>query len=171
MKQHFAMFAAYNHWANATVFEACGTLSHDAFVHDTGAAFGSAMRTLNHLLATDRIWMKRFTGEGSAPTSLDAILFEQLDDLRAARQTEDRRIIDWVDRLDDDALGGTISYSPLTGQGQTVSQRLGPALAHLFNHQTHHRGQLHGILTTLGQPSPVLDLVYFQRTGEGRAFA
>ena len=54
---------------------------------------------------------------------------------------------------------------------RTVSQRLAPALCHLFNHQTHHRGQAHMILTVLGKPSVPLDLIYFQRTEEGRAFA
>ena len=52
-----------------------------------------------------------------------------------------------------------------------ISQRLAPALAHLFNHQTHHRGQAHTILSLLGKEPPPLDLVYFQRTEEGRAFA
>ena len=54
---------------------------------------------------------------------------------------------------------------------RTISQRLAPALAHFFNHQTHHRGQAHMILTVLGRPSVPLDLIYFQRTEEGRAFA
>lgn len=54
---------------------------------------------------------------------------------------------------------------------RTVSQRLAPALAHFFNHQTHHRGQAHTILTVLGKPSLQLDLIYFQRTEDGREFA
>jgi uncharacterized damage-inducible protein DinB len=54
---------------------------------------------------------------------------------------------------------------------RTISQRLAPALAHFFNHQTHHRGQAHAALTALGRPSPELDLIYFQRTEEGRPFA
>ena len=54
---------------------------------------------------------------------------------------------------------------------RTVSQRLAPALDHFFNHQTHHRGQAHTILTVLGRPSVPLDLIYFQRTEEGRAYA
>ncbi len=87
-----------------------------------------------------------------------------------AREAEDQRIIDWVQGLDDAALAGRFTYMPMTDM-RTVSQRLSPALAHFFNHQTHHRGQAHMILTTLGRPSIPLDLSYFQRSEEGRAFA
>ena len=67
-------------------------------------------------------------------------------------------------------LAGRFTYMTVTDM-RTVSQRLAPALDHFFNHQTHHRGQAHMILTVLGQPSLQLDLVYFQRTEEGRAYA
>ncbi|MDH8644600.1 DinB family protein, partial [Klebsiella pneumoniae] len=67
---------------------------------DRGAFFKSVHGTLNHLLATDRIWMKRFTGEGDAPDRLDAILFDTFDALRAARAAEDARIVAYVDGLD-----------------------------------------------------------------------
>jgi uncharacterized damage-inducible protein DinB len=128
------------------------------------------MGTLNHILTADRIWMKRFTGEGDAPATLDAILYRDLPSLTIARETEDRRIVDWVDTLDYKALSGRFTYMTATDM-RTISQRLSPALDHFFNHQTHHRGQAHMILTVLGRPSVPLDLSYFQRTEEGRAYA
>ena len=164
------MFAAYNQWANARVYEAAAELEEAEFVRDTGAFFRSMMGTLNHLLVADRVWMKRFTGEGDAPTSLDAILFADFAKLRAAREAEDKRIVKWVGGLSEKAFSGRFTYMTVTDM-RTVSQRLAPALAHLFNHQTHHRGQAHTILTTLGKPSLLLDLIYFQRTEEGRAYA
>lgn len=170
MKQHFAMMAAYNAWANRRVYEAAAQLDDEDYRRDVGAFFKSMHGTLNHLLATDRIWMKRFTGEGDAPTALDAIVHETLPALALAREAEDKRIIAWVDSLSREALAGRFTYMTVTDL-RTVSQRLAPALAHLFNHQTHHRGQAHTILTSLGQPSLALDLIYFQRTEEGRAFA
>ena len=154
MKQHFMMFAAYNQWANGRIYDAAADLDDEEFNRDVGAFFGSLMGTLNHLLAADRIWMKRFTGEGDAP----------------AREAEDRRIIDWLSGLSDKALSGRFTYMTLSDM-RTVSQRLAPALAHVFNDQTHHRGQAHMILTVLGRPSVLLDLAHFQRTEEGRAFA
>jgi uncharacterized damage-inducible protein DinB len=166
MLNHFRMFADYNCWANARLYDACGLLSDEEFGADKGAFFRSAQGTLNHLLAADRIWLKRFTGEGVAPASLDRPLYETFADLRAAREIEDRRIIDWVDGLTDADLTAIISYSPITMPGRNELP-LGPILTHVFNHQTHHRGQVHTILTALGHPSVVLDLVYFL-LGDGK---
>ncbi len=170
MKQHFAMMAAYNKWANGVVYDAAGRLDAERLKRDTGAFFGSVLGTLNHLLVADRIWMKRFTGQGDASTKLDTIIHDALPELQKARQAEDIRIVTWIDSLDEEALAGRFTYLTVTDM-RTISQRLAPALAHLFNHQTHHRGQVHAILTTLGEPSLSLDLIYFQRTEEGRAFA
>jgi uncharacterized damage-inducible protein DinB len=170
MKPHFQMCAAYNRWANARVYEAAAELNDAEFTRDTGAFFGSMMGTLNHILVADRIWMKRFTSEGEAPSSLDAIVHPNLAPLRVAREAEDQRIAGWIERLDEAALAGRFTYITVTDM-RTVSQRLAPALAHFFNHQTHHRGQAHMILTSLGRPSVQLDMIYFQRTPEGREFA
>jgi len=170
MKQHFSMFAAYNAWANSAVYEAAGELTQAERDRDMGSFFKSITGTLNHLLVGDRIWMKRFTGEGQAPASLDTILFADFEPLHAARIAEDKRIVDWINTLDAKALAGRFTYLTVTDM-RTISQRLAPALAHLFNHQTHHRGQVHAMLTALGQPSLQLDLIYFQRTEVGRAFA
>lgn len=170
MQQHFQMFASYNRWANARVYEAAAALDEAALNRDTGAFFGSLLGTLNHVLVADRIWLKRFTGEGSAPTKLDTILHPDLIGLTGARMAEDRRIVEWIGTLSEEQLAGRFTYQTVTDM-RTVSQRLAPALAHFFNHQTHHRGQAHGILTSLGKPSIQLDLIYFQRTEEGRAFA
>jgi uncharacterized damage-inducible protein DinB len=166
MAQHFRMFADYNRWANARLYEACRLLSDEEFRADKGAFFGSAQRTLNHLLAADRIWLKRFTGEGSVPASLDGLLYETFADLRAARDIEDQRIIDWVDGLTEADLSAIISYKPVT-MPDKIELPLGPLLSHVFNHQTHHRGQVHTVLTALGRPSVVLDLAYFL-LGDGK---
>ncbi len=170
MKRHFLMMAAYNRWANTRIYEAAADLTGEEWQRDTGAFFRSMMGTLNHLLVTDRIWLHRFTGEGAAPPSLDIILHEDFADLRRARQAEDERIARWIESLAGEAFGGRFSYTTISDM-RTISQRLAPALHHLFNHQTHHRGQAHMILTVLGRPSTGLDLIAFQRTEEGRSFA
>jgi uncharacterized damage-inducible protein DinB len=162
MKDHFEMFAAYNRWANEVVYAAAAMLTREELGSNRGAFFGSMMGTLNHLLCADRIWMRRFTGKGEAPAALDVILFEELAALEAARKAEDERIADWVSSIPQEALGQNFSYTPITNP-QLVTQRLGSAMSHFFNHQTHHRGQCHMILTSLGKPSITLDLVYFQR--------
>ena len=170
MKQHFMMFAGYNAWANGRIYDAAAQLTQDEFRRDTGVFFKSVMGTLNHILVADRIWLKRFTGEGDAPATLDTVLFEDIGKLRAAREDEDKRIMKWIGGLSDKALSGRFTYMTVTDM-RTVSQRLAPALDHFFNHQTHHRGHAHAALTMLGNPSVTLDLIYFQRTPEGSAFA
>ncbi len=145
-------------------------LSEEEFQRDVGAFFKSMMGTLNHLLVADRIWMKRFSGGGEAPATLDAILHRDFSKLRQARELEDQRFVDWIGTLTDRSLAGRFTYITVTDV-RTVSQRLAPALAHVFNHHAHHRGQAHTILTSLGKPSVELDLVLFQRTESGREFA
>ena len=166
MKDHFQMFAAYNHWANAAIYEAAGALSAEEFASDRGAFFGSMMGTLNHILCADRIWMRRFTGTGEAPAALDTVLHPDFEVLHEARAAEDRRITGWIDTLTEAQLAANFTYTPITNP-QTVTQKLGSALSHFFNHQTHHRGQCHMILTSLGKPSLTLDMVAFLRA-EGR---
>jgi len=107
---HYRMFGRYNAWANSRLYDATARLSAEQYRADRGAFFKSVRGTLNHLLVTGRIWMQRFTGEGDAPNRLDAILFESFDDLRTARAAEDRRIVDFVDGLDDGRIAGTIKY-------------------------------------------------------------
>lgn len=170
MRDHFMMMADYNSWANRLIYEAAAALSDDEFHANKGAFFGSLSGTLNHLLATDRIWMRRFTGSGEAPNRLDTVLHADFDTLAEARRAEDMRIAGWVSGLTEEDLRGTITYTPISNP-TPVSQKLSPALAHLFNHQTHHRGQCHMILTALGKPSLSLDLAFFQRTPEGRKYA
>jgi uncharacterized damage-inducible protein DinB len=159
---HYRMFGHYNEWANGRLYDAAAQLSDEQYRADRGAFFKSVHGTLNHLLVTDRIWMQRFTGEGSAPDRLDTILFESFDELRAAREAEDRRITDYVDGLDDARIAGTIKYRRISTPEQ-FEQPLAPALAHWFNHQTHHRGHVHALLTGLVGKAPELDLLYFQR--------
>jgi uncharacterized damage-inducible protein DinB len=159
---HYRMFGHYNAWANGRLYAAVARLSVEQYRVDRGAFFKSVHGTLNHLLVTDRIWMQRFTGMGDAPSRLDAILFETFDELRTARELEDRRIVDFVDSLDDARIAGTIKYRRVSSPEQ-FEQQLAPALAHWFNHQTHHRGQVHAVLTGLVGEAPELDLLFFQR--------
>src|SRR5260370_449133 len=141
---HYRMFGHYNAWANGRLYDATARLSTEQYRADRGAFFKSVHGTLNHLLVTDRIWMQRFTGEGDTPSRLDAILFERLDDLRAAREAEDRRIIDFVDGLDDGRLPREIKYRRRSS-AEEFEQPLGPALAPWVNHPTHDRGRVHGL--------------------------
>jgi uncharacterized damage-inducible protein DinB len=169
LADHFRMFAIYNGWANRRLYAAAAALSDEDYRADRGAFFGSVQGTLNHLLVADRIWMSRFTGAGPTYPRLDLILHEDLNDLGAAREAEDERIVSWVESLDDESLARSFTYRTIAVASE-VTQPLAPALAHFFNHQTHHRGQVHALITATGGRAavPELDLIYFQReTGIG----
>lgn len=158
----YEMFAVYNRWANERLYAAAAALTDAEYRADRGAFFRSLHGTLNHLVATDRIWMKRFTGTGDAPDRLDAIVAEDLPTLTRQRRAEDERIVAFVAGLSEEALARRFRYRTVTAP-RTVEQELAPALDHVFNHQTHHRGQAHVILTGLGKDAPPLDLLFFQR--------
>lgn len=165
--EQFATLGAYNAWANRRLYESAAVLSAEHFAEDRGVFFRSMRGTLNHILCADRIWLRRFTGAGDAPDRLDATLFEAFEPLRVAREAEDARIEAYVAGLSEADLAETVRYSPLTQPG-TIEGRLGPTLLHVFNHQTHHRGQAHAVLTGFGLPAPGMDLVAFLReTGRG----
>lgn len=162
MKSHYLMFARYNRWANKLLYDAAAGLDDAQYRADRGAFFKSLHGTLNHMLVTDRIWMQRFTGEGDIYDRLNLTLFEVLADLRAAREAEDERIVGFIEARSDADFEGTFRYRRVSTPDQ-FEQKLAPTLAHFFNHQTHHRGQAHAILTSLEGQAPELDLLYYQR--------
>ena len=167
MIRSLEMMAAYNDWANRRLYDACGRLERDDLHAGLGAFFGSLHGTLNHLLVADRIWLARLAGEAPPALTLDEILHDDFADLRKARTAEDARLIAFVDGLGDDALAAEISYTTVI-RPTTVRQPRWSALMHVFNHQTHHRGQCHAMLTRVATEAPGFDLIEFQReTGQG----
>jgi uncharacterized damage-inducible protein DinB len=153
VKAHFEQCAAYSRWANARLHEAALALSDADYLRDVGVFFRSMHGTLNHLLLTDRIWLKRLTGEGEHPNRLDAVIHEDRRALASARADEDDRIARYVASLDDALLQGLHRYA--TTSGTQFEQRRTDILAHLFNHQTHHRGHAHAILSICTGREPI----------------
>lgn len=163
MLEQFKHLAGYNLWANTRIYEAALALDDAQQWRQLGLFFGSLGGTLNHLLVTDRVWMKRFAGTGDHPDKLNAILHHDLRTLWAARQAEDQRIADYVDSLDAAKLEETFTYRKMTTPEQ-VTSKLWPDLLHFFNHQTHHRGQAHTALSLItGQEPPSLDMIVYAR--------
>jgi len=160
--ENFRQLADYNHWANRRLHSTALSMPDEAYRRRTGVFFCSLHGTLNHLLLTERVWLKRLTGEGEHPNRLDAILFEERNDLLRARLAEDARLKRVVGGYSEADLGQAVSY--LTMSGQPQRQKLQDILLHLFNHQTHHRGRAHACCSIVtGQEPPSLDLLAFQR--------
>jgi uncharacterized damage-inducible protein DinB len=156
MIEHFRRMAAYNSGANRRLYEACARLTDAARKARRSAFFGSIHGTLNHIMVGDRIWLARFAGETVPSSGLDSILYEDFVELRAAREAEDARIEAFVAALDTVFLAGWIDY--VNNEGRALRDPVAVLLAHFFNHQTHHRGQVHDMLSQTEVPPPVLDL-------------
>jgi uncharacterized damage-inducible protein DinB len=156
---YFRRLARYNAWANRRLYDACAALTAAEYAAPRPSFFGSIHATLNHILVGDRVWLGRFTEVPGGLTRLDQILYADLGTLRSARDAEDARILGYVAGLADHDVDRTLGYRNMAGEARETPLRW--ALAHFFNHQTHHRGQVHGLLSATPVPPPPLDLIYF----------
>ena len=154
--RNFRMLARYNALANRRLYEACARLSETERKKRRPAFFGSIHGTLNHLMVGDRIWLARFSGEEVSSTNLNAILYEDFAELREAREEEDSRIEAFAAGIDERFLKGTIRY--VNNEGTNLKDPIELLMTHFFNHQTHHRGQVHDMLSQTNVSPPVLDL-------------
>jgi uncharacterized damage-inducible protein DinB len=159
--EQFRMMAEYNRWMNEKLYAICATLSDGERKRDRKAFFRSIHGTLNHLLATDRSWLGRFIERPFPLRSLDQELYADFDELRRERAETDRAIEDFCTGLSEESLDASIEYSTLAGK--RYAHPLRPALAHFFNHQTHHRGQLTTLLSQLGIDPGATDLITYFR--------
>jgi len=167
--QEFQILSKYNQWANRRIFDVVKTLPDDTYRKDMGAFFGSIHATLNHILVIDRLWSSRIMGEYHGIKSLDQILHDDLEALRKDREIMDEHIIRLTGRLTagmDGGLNREVYYRMLKGGEKHVS----PArhiLLTLFNHHTHHRGQVHCMLTQSGvKDIPPLDIIFYLREND-----
>lgn len=169
-REHLSLMADYNAWMNGRIYDATSKLAPEEIARDRGAFFGSILGTLNHLVVADRTWMGRFAGLAAAhpaldpvltiaaPTALDQILFADFAALRAVRGRFDEAIRAFVSALDAETLATPLAYRNMAG---TVARRqaLWQILTHVFNHQTHHRGQVTTLLTQAGIDVGATDLI------------
>lgn len=159
---HFTTLAAYNRWANARLYDACAGLSDAARKLDRRAFFGSIHNTLNHILVGDRAWLDRVEEIDSDAVPLDTVLFDDFAALRDARTAEDERVDRVLAHMDEARMASDLVYRNVAGTRYRTPMRL--VFTHLFNHQTHHRGQVHDMLSQTGASPPELDLIYYVRT-------
>jgi len=156
MLDAFKMLARYNRIANARLYEQCGKLDPAEYVRERRGSFASIYGLLNHILLGDRIWMSRFAGGGKTTPPLNSILFETFAGLSAARFEQDANIEAFFNNVDGEFLNRTIRYT--NSQGKDYVEAVPVAVLHFFNHQTHHRGQVHIMLSQTEVKPPSLDM-------------
>lgn len=145
------LMARYNRWQNNNLYGAADTLDNAARHEDRGAFFGSVHATLSHLLWGDCMWMSRFDGWERPDVGISDSGGWLVDwqELKARRAEADARILDWAGRVGDETLAADLSWHS-GATGRDVTRPLGLCVVHFFNHQTHHRGQVHAMLTAAG---------------------
>lgn len=150
-KEYALTMARYNLWQNESLTKAASTLSYDDRQANRGAFFGSIQQTFSHVLWGDQVWMSRFAGtkapEGGIPESAE--LVQDWDEFRAARAQFDKVILDWAHNVELEWFEGDLSW--FSGAlGRDITKPKTTLVIQLFNHQTHHRGQIHAMLTAAG---------------------
>ena len=156
---NFQLLANFNTWANTKIFSSCKKLDDTEYKKDRKAFFSSIHGTLNHLLVVDRAYISRIEGKNHDLKSLDQILYENLFQLEEARIKEDKRLVDLVNNLSKESINKEITYKGFETGNQTYTINL--VLITLFNHQTHHRGQIHNMLSQAGVKPPQIDIPDF----------
>ena len=170
---NFKLLSDYNTWMNTKLYDAAAKLSTAELAADRGAFFGSILGTLNHIVVADTVWLQRFAKQDNShqrpnqppqhtkphaalaavcelptPTSLNALLFADLTELRQRRVLLDAAISSWIVGLTDDDLAQNVQYGNMKGTPQC--KPLDSLLLHFFSHQTHHRGQASTLLFQSG---------------------
>ncbi|MGA8616703.1 MAG: DinB family protein [Xanthobacteraceae bacterium] len=153
--------ARYNRWQNENLYGVADRLSEDERRRERGAFFGSIHKTLNHLLWGDLSWMSRFTGmpKPQGGTKESVALYPGWEDLKSARVDFDRTFIAWADTIDPAWLAADQTFFSNATQREWTHPRW-LLVTHLINHQTHHRGQVHCMLTQAGGKPSDTDLPF-----------
>lgn len=154
--ENYQRLARYNRLANERLYTACAQLGDLERKRERPAFFRSIHATLNHIMVGDRIWLGRFAGRDMPSTELDAVLYDDFEELSAARVAEDARIEAFAAGLSGDFLAGSIRY--VNNAGKLYDDPVPVLVTHFFNHQTHHRGQVHDMLSQTEVAPPSLDL-------------
>lgn len=161
----YVALSRYNTWMNEKLYDVAAQLSDEERKRDVRAFFRSIHGTLNHLLFADCVWLLRFGVAGVTPNpagrAFGPEMYDDFAELRRERRAADALLDTWTKSLTDEALDATFRYSTLSGIA--CEHPLSFAVQHLFNHQTHHRGQVTALLMQLGHDPGVTDLLVLLR--------
>lgn len=169
LNKHVCLMAEYNFSMNQKIYTVAEKLSPVQLYENSDAFFGSVFCTLNHIAVGDTIWLKRLPTtmhshtalapifELPVPESLDSVLFESLSELKVRRDLLDNAFKNLADSLSDEDLFSSVNYKNM--KGESFSKNLFSLLMHVFNHQTHHRGQVTTLFSQFGFDYGTTDLV------------
>lgn len=157
--------ARYNQWANHELFAAVRTLPEGEAAKQRRILFKTILNTLNHPLVADRVWWAHMHKEAHSHKALNEVLYDEFEDLAAARAEMDQRLIDYVDALADNDADEPIDFTLLSGAKGRMNRRM--ILMHMFNHNTYHRGFVVETFCQIPAALPLIDLPVFMRGAGG----
>lgn len=157
--EYCQLMVRYNAWQNHSLMSAADTLTDADRWKDRGVFFGSIAATLNHLLWDDALWLERFSGNERPEDGLHPTLDEPTDwqRFKKLRKQRDSELTHWAQALQQSSIDGVVGWYPGGGTARIEKPRA-LCIVHLFNHQTHHRGQIHAMLTSAGTSPEATDL-------------
>jgi uncharacterized damage-inducible protein DinB len=159
----FQFLAQFNQWVNERLYGVISGVTEEEYRRNTGVFFGSLFQTCNHLLVLDRLWTTRLTGESSEDIkSVKDVVCPDFSQLLHARRAMDTKVIETVTGLESQDLEREFTFV-IRASGRTATMKGQHMLLAMFNHQTHHRGQMHCVLTQFGYEIPGLDVPGFVR--------
>ncbi len=148
---------------NQNIYLVCSEIPDEKRKQDLGAYFKSIHGTLNHLLYGDKAWMGRFTNHPFSVVVIGQELYADFDVLRAEREKADQQILEWSKQLDSDRLSQLLEYtSNVDGKRRMLPTWV--LITHMFNHQTHHRGQVTTLIKQVGYEPCVTDIPWLPTT-------
>ena len=159
LRHHCQLMARYHRWGFERLYAEIDTLDEHEYRRDAGLYFGSVHGTLNHLLLVDHLWHGRLVQQPFATGSLRDIIDDDRAELRERLLARSAVWTDYLAALDDADLAGTASFRKIDGSAASLPRA--SCVLHVFNHGTHHRGQVSAVLTRCGAAAPEMDLPYF----------
>jgi uncharacterized damage-inducible protein DinB len=156
-REYCELMARYSRWMNQRLYPLCDAMPDEERKRDRGAFFGSIHGTLNHLLWADRMWLGRFVGPPCTHPAFGADMFANFDELGREREATDRAMLEWAGSVSVEWLGSPLEYASVV-DGKVRRLPRGIAVVHMYNHGTHHRGQLTTLLKQAGIDPGVTDL-------------
>ncbi len=168
LAKNFRMLSLYNQRINTQLMDCCLTLPSDIIEKETDSFFANIISYWNHILFGDLILLGRLASNEIAqltledftnfpsPKSPQDIYHSQLSDLAVLRKQLDALIIDYCTNLTEEDCEKFITYT--TTEGDSITKAIADVTQHIFNHQTHHRGQLTCVLSQFGVDYGCMDL-------------
>ena len=163
-ENYYQLMAQYNQWMDSKIYSACADIPDDLRKKDMGAFFKSIHSTLNHIYYGDMAWLERLRDNTFTPRQIGTDLYDNFNELREAQEKMDEEIISWADSLTPERLNQTFDY---TSNVQKFNRKLPiwVLATHMFNHQTHHRGQITTLMKQLGYEPGITDIPWLPSLG------